>query len=176
MLGEFKQYVPSYKCMTCVGCCRFNDPISRWRPRLGKGETTPFLTVNKMSPHTTVVDEQRYIMAFPRRESYACGYLSLDDHTCHVYETRPFECQLYPFLIVREQENLWLGVHLNCPFIAETRETERFPSYLNVLKEFFSRDEVLFFLRNNEETFPAYQDSRDEIEMLFSFYRAGVRP
>ena len=164
MFPAFKQWVPSLVCLSCDGCCRFEDPESDWRPRLGRGEKPPVLTE---VPVDSLKDDAGFFRTTAIDGIHYCLFLRREDNICRVYSARPFECQLYPFLLISEPPAVWLGVHLYCPYVQRKRQDERFTEYLATLKEFFASQEAQEFLRMNKGAFPDYRASRVEIELLF---------
>jgi Fe-S-cluster containining protein len=43
---------------------------------------------------------------------------------CEIQETKPFACALYPFLLIATEDDVVLGVDLNCPKHKEADEAE----------------------------------------------------
>jgi len=101
-------------------------------------------------------------------DHYICHFFSPVNNSCGIYHVRPFECQLYPFLLIREKNIYKCGVHLLCPHVSDVRHTEGWPNYLRHLKDFFARKDVRAFLKRNPDLFGEYPDSETEIEYLFN--------
>jgi len=165
MLEHFKQFVLSSVCLACDGCCRFRDTQSAWRPKLGVGEQNADASG---CCYSDALDTGRFLKTDTKEGVHFCQQLTHADNSCRIYPSRPFECQLYPFLLVREGSGVALGVHLACPFIQEHRYGKSFMDYVDFLHEFFRRPEVQIFLGANRIHFETYQTFRPEIEMLFS--------
>lgn len=107
---NLKQFIPSEFCIKCFGCCRFKESDSVWLP-LG------------IEP----VEDKDY---------FVCPNLDIEKNLCKIYTQRPFDCQLYPFLLNRKKDKVFLSMHLNCPYIRENLKKESFKEYINYLKEF----------------------------------------
>lgn len=69
--------------------------------------------------------------------SFFCFYLDLEDNKCNVYQNRPFECRLYPFLINKrnESQSVCLAIDPNCPYVAQEGIGEELHSHARYLAE-----------------------------------------
>ncbi len=61
----------------------------------------------------------------------------------------------------------FVDVHLNCPFIIETRGKEIFKNQINKLKAFFFQPEVLEYLKRNKFLAGEFTEYQHEIDCLF---------
>lgn len=123
---EIKQLLPYGYCLSCRGCCRFKEKISAWAPRLLREEINSFEAKNLDGKSLRLVEDGV-------DNDYACVFLSVKDSVCKVYYKRPFECMLYPFLINRERDKVYLSADPNCPFISENLHTVEFKKYSDYL-------------------------------------------
>ena len=145
-----EQFVQEDFCLKCLGCCRFREKDSIWSPQLLK-EEGPSL-------------EKAVELVFdPGQNIFLCSSLVPTDNKCKVYALRPFECRLYPFLLNKRGENIFLAVDLNCPFIKERFDTNEFKDYVKYLAEFFNADAQLF--KNNPRLIQSYREAQDLIEI-----------
>ncbi len=145
-----KQFVSEEYCLKCQGCCRFKEKNSLWSPQLLK-EECPRL-------------EKAVELVFDQTEKlFLCASLEKAENACRVYAFRPLECQLYPFLLNRRGDNVFLAADLNCPFIAERFSTEEFRQYTQYLADFFSANKEL--LKNNPQLIQSYKEVQDLIEI-----------
>lgn len=132
-----KQLVPSDFCLKCQGCCRFARNPGIWAP-VG-------------------------CQLVKNNGEYICANLREDNH-CRAYSRHPLDCQLYPFLLVRQGNSLRLGLHKACSFIAEHRpEASALNWYLAYLKERLQTDEFISALQNNPEIAADY---REDVEII----------
>ena len=168
MLKDFKQFVPSSVCLKCDGCCRFKEADSRWRPQVTASEMKeaahPSLPDKIFGKH--VVGSDGRINVTPCGDGHLCHFLNPKDNTCGIYHGRPFECQLYPFLLGRDGDKPVLHVHLNCPHVREHWNDENYKEYAQYLQEFFKRKDVVTFLKNNPKLFTDYSAFRDELDTV----------
>jgi Fe-S-cluster containining protein len=63
----------------------------------------------------------RKMRVIPKREDGSCVFLDEDAQACRIYERRPFECRIYPFLLDFEK-----GPHIQldpliCPNLGSVR-------------------------------------------------------
>lgn len=169
MIKDFKQFVPSSVCLKCDGCCRFKEADSRWRPYIAESEkreaARPKLVDRVFAKH--VVSSDGRINATPCGGGHICHFLNPNDNTCGIYHARPFECQLYPFLLGKEEDRTVLYVHLNCPHIQAHWRTDGYQAYAEYLQGFFSRQDVRDFLEKNPGLISDYSAFRDELDRVF---------
>jgi len=145
-----KQLVPEEYCLKCQGCCRFREKNSLWSPQLLK-EERPRL-------------EKAVELVFDAADNlFLCASLQKHGNLCLVYTTRPLECQLYPFLLNRRGDNVFIAADLNCPFIKERFSTEEFRQYVQYLGDLFSANQEL--LKNNPQLIQSYKEVQDLIEI-----------
>jgi Uncharacterised protein family (UPF0153). len=86
-----------------------------------------------------------------------CEFLNKDDHHCRIYEQRPFECRLYPFLLVSRRDKIIdLAAHLACPFVVSAAEGMLFKAYVGYLRNFFNDSIVRNMLKAEYGTFHSY--------------------
>jgi uncharacterized protein len=103
------QYVPQDFCLHCQGCCRFNTSDSVWSPSV-TSEDKARLERNKI-PSFFISAQNKIRLIFNQQwDIYACSFLTSPDNKCKVYEYRPLECQIYPFVIHRNGSKVHLAV------------------------------------------------------------------
>ena len=168
MLNDMKQFVPQEVCLSCDGCCRFKEENSPWRPKVTAAELQGPIQqglAERILAHSTA---QGHIKTVSCGGQHICSFLNPQNNTCGIYPGRPFECQLYPFVLVRgKDETVGVCVHLNCPYIQESRSTKEFEEYVRYLREFFNRRDVRDFLHNNPSLGGDYAQYAKELEELF---------
>ena len=151
--------MPQEVCLSCDGCCRFAGQNSSWRPKVAREEIGDC--------YRQELDEDGYIKAIDRRGQIQCVFFQAGDHTCHIYERRPFECRLYPFLLIKKGDDPAIGVHLSCPYVQEKWHDAEFQRYVEELQKYFQKQEVLEFIRRNPLLIGNYSKHGQEIEHLF---------
>ena len=165
------QVIPSQVCLACEGCCRFKDSQSEWRPRLTKMEKQKHLSPldrervgQEPGPRK---DHDDYFLATEAWHAQVkCVFFQPEDHTCSIYAARPFECRLYPFLLLWENDQLALGVHLSCPYVQEHRYDPAFLEHIMAVKAYLGTESLLGILADNPHFPGRYPAERAEIELL----------
>ena len=163
IIKQLEQFVPSSVCLKCDGCCRFKSVDSPWRPKVGQAENLAL-----KAPETDVLDDQGYIKAIGDCGNHLCRFFNKADSTCRVYDQRPFECALYPFILSRSPEGVQAHVHLACPYVQDHHHTKAFEDYAAYLKGFFHRPETRDFLRRNSNFIHDYSIFQPELQYLFT--------
>ncbi len=167
MMQDLPQLVPQKVCLSCDGCCKFKEQDSAWHPKVaqeetkGQGSATDILTRE--------LDKEHCIKAITCGGQFRCTFFHAEDHICHIYEYRPFECRLYPFLLTQKGNSPAISAHLSCPYIQETWQNEEFKSHVEELQKYFQIQEVREFIQRNLEMVRDYSEYEQEIEHLFTF-------
>lgn len=160
-----KQILPSKFCLECQGCCRFNSSESIWSPRILKEEIKDFLK-NNLPPALLSQDSLKIrLIPFREQNNFLCPFLILENNKCKIYDFRPFECQLYPFLFNRKDNRVYLAVDLKCPFIKENLEKQNFKEYTQYLIQLFDRPQWLNALKNSPQIIQEYEQVLDLEEL-----------
>ncbi len=168
MFNDFKQFVPSEVCLKCDGCCRFKEADSRWRPYFSPSEikiaALPSLPDKVFGKHLVGLDQR--IKTTPCGQGFLCHFFNPQDNSCGIYHARPFECQLYPFILGKEDKNIILYVHLNCPFVSEHWGLGVYKEYAQYLVNFFDQSSVRTFLKENLSLIADYSAYRAEMDCV----------
>ena len=159
-----KQFIPCEACVRCQGCCRFRESNSVWLPCLLDEEIQDLLD-RKIPAASISMDRKIQPIPNPRQDGFICPFLNLQDNICKIYAYRPFECQLYPFLITLREKRVLLTVDLNCPYIKENLNTEELKQYTEYLAAFLNSSSQIKILQDNPHIIQAYQEALDVIEL-----------
>ncbi len=150
---QLKQYVPSHICLKCEGCCRYETDDSMWRPKWDKRQ---------------FVDSQDYVTTIVECGKHLCRFLNKGDNTCKVYDDRPFECVLYPFVLSQTPEGLHVYVHLACPYIQDTQAGPALEAYKEYLRTFFQSADMIDFLKRSRHLIHDYTPALLELQHVFT--------
>ena len=161
-----KQFVPSEACLKCQGCCRFREMDSAWTPCLLEEEIQDLIDKDIPAAYINIQKKIRPVPD-PKGEGFLCAFLDADSNKCKIYQMRPFECQLYPFLINLRNNKVVLTVDLNCPYVQENMNKKEFKEYADYLAAYLNSPEQLEILTDNPQIIQAYEDVRDVIELKF---------
>jgi len=159
-----KQFVPQEACLKCQGCCRFKEIDSVWTPCLLEEEVQDLID-KKIPP--AYINMQRKIRPVPnpQGEGFICAFFEHVSNKCKIYGMRPFECQLYPFLINLRNKKVVLTVDLNCPYVNENMDKKEFKEYVSYLTAHLNSPAQMEILIDNPQILQAYEDVRDLIEL-----------
>ena len=135
-----KQFVPSGYCLKCLGCCRFSENPTIWA-----------------SPGCRLVES---------KGGYCCEHLNEKDNRCAVYSKRPLDCRLYPFLLVKRNGVLSLGLHKSCLFIEEKRPDIK--EYADYLKKALNRPRAVAEIGKNPGICADYQENVEIVAEIAS--------
>ncbi|MGE5197550.1 MAG: YkgJ family cysteine cluster protein [Deltaproteobacteria bacterium] len=150
-----RQFIPEEFCLKCQGCCRFHDTESIWSPNLLDTDIVGLLE-NKILPFFILGSKKLRLSWNQEQDSFTCSLLDISNNNCRAYSFRPFECQLYPFLINRRGNRVFLAVDLKCPFAEGNRESRHFKEYTRYLTDFFDSPELKKVLKENPQIIQEY--------------------
>lgn len=160
-----KQFVPQEVCLKCQGCCRFKEQDSVWSPCLLDEEILELVDKEGIPPAS--ISSNKRIVPVPCEgiEGFICAFLDAKENKCKMYTMRPFECQLYPFLLNLRDKKIILTVDLNCPYIQEHINTKEFKEYAEYLTAFLNSPKQIKMLKDNPHLLQAYEEVAEIIEL-----------
>lgn len=166
-LKMIKQFVSSSVCLKCQGCCRFAKADTIWSPCL-LNEEIKILLEKRIPPSLISYDKRIRLAPYLGQDSFTpplragsgfiCSFFSLQDNKCKIYAFRPFECELYPFLIGRQDKKVFMAVDLKCPFIKENLKNRKFKEYTRYLTSLLNSSRWLNILKNNPHIIQEYTE------------------
>ncbi|MDD4980498.1 MAG: YkgJ family cysteine cluster protein [Candidatus Omnitrophica bacterium] len=159
-----KQVIPQQFCLKCQGCCRFKEMGSAWSPCLLDEEIQDLLD-QKIPPALISAQKKLLPIPNPQGEGFICPFLEAKDNKCKIYGLRPFECQLYPFLINLRDKKVILTLDLNCPYVREHLKDKEFKAYTDYLINFLNSPAQVEILKDNPQIIQAYEEVLDIIEL-----------
>ena len=160
-----KQFVPQEFCLKCQGCCRFKEADSVWSPCLLDEEIQILLDKKDIPAASISIDRRIEPVANPHGADFICPFLNSPDNKCAIYDIRPFECQLYPFLINLREDKVLLTVDLNCPYVCEKIDSQEAREYISYLSSYLNSPEQVEMLKDNPQIVQAYEDVREVAEL-----------
>lgn len=144
-----RQFTSSEYCLKCQGCCRFAEENSPWQPCLLRSEAE-------------ALGQKKIQVVKPAGKDYfICSLLDPEDNKCKIYSARPFECQIYPFLINRRGGEVFLAVDLSCPLAKEKFNSSEFKQYSGYLAQLLQSREYLEIIRSNPQIIQEYRQATD---------------
>lgn len=154
---KIRQLIPKDFCLKCSGCCRFSQQDSIWSPCLLNSEIKKLCQKN-FPPSLFSTDKRLRLEPSQKGNSFLCPLLNTRNNKCKIYSFRPLECQLYPFLINRNGNSIFLAVDLKCPFAKENLSQEKFREYTRFLTDALNSPQGLDTLRNNLHLIQIYNE------------------
>jgi len=123
--SSIPQIVPSKVCLSCDVCCRFPEQDSFLRPFFTQSEIRQAVERGLDSEFFSNSDGcQVEVVPHLSGEGYLCPAFDPETSHCRIYEVRPLDCQLYPFVLMWDQEHqsVLLGWDTKCPFLLPAGE------------------------------------------------------
>lgn len=127
-----KQLIPSGYCLSCQGCCRFSSDQGSWVTKLLPSEQS---ALGLQAQAVPLVEQ-------PGQALWYCAYLEPEKNACSLYARRPFECQLYPFVLNRRRDAVLLAYDMNCRFVQEQCGSSAFAGYARELAAYLCSSPV----------------------------------
>jgi len=160
-----KQFVPQEFCLKCRSCCRFKEANSVWSPCLLDEEIQELVDREGIPAASISIDRRIQTVADPGGDGFICPFLNSADNQCRIYNLRPFECRLYPFLINLRKGKVLLTVDLNCPYVVETIDSQKMQDYITYLSTYLNSPKQLQMLQDNPQIIQAYEEVREVAEL-----------
>jgi uncharacterized cysteine cluster protein YcgN (CxxCxxCC family) len=129
-MQKIKQIVNSLFCLECLGCCRFREKVSVWKPH--------------------------GINLVKHNDYYICPLFDLTTNSCLDYQNRPFDCLIYPFLLHREKGKYYLALHSECCFVRENTNNPEFEKLLSTSIKLFAGGKIKKFMSTHRNLFLQY--------------------
>ncbi|MFH0912814.1 MAG: YkgJ family cysteine cluster protein [Candidatus Omnitrophota bacterium] len=159
-----KQIIPQEFCLKCLGCCRFKQIDSVWSPCLLDEEIQDLLD-KKIPPALISLNKKLLPIPALQGAGFICPFLEAKDNQCKIYDLRPLECQLYPFLLNLRGRKIILTLDLNCPYVREHSKSQEFKIYTDYLIAFLNSPAQVKTLKDNPQIIQAYEEVLEIIEL-----------
>lgn len=160
-----RQFVPQEFCLKCRSCCRFKEANSVWSPCLLDEEIQELVDKAGIPPASISADRRIQSVADPGAGGFICPFLNSADNKCLIYDQRPFECRLYPFLINLRKGKVLLTVDLNCFYVAERMNSPEMREYIVYISSYLNSPRQLKMLKDNPQIIQAYEEVREVAEL-----------
>lgn len=160
-----KQFVPQDFCLKCQGCCRFKEENSVWSPCLLDEEIQDLLDKPTIPAALISIDRRIQPICNPSGADFICPFLEISNNQCKIYNRRPLECQLYPFLINLRKSKVLLTVDLNCPYVYEKINTPQAKEYIAYLTDYLNSKALREVFKDNPHLIQAYDEVREVAEL-----------
>ena len=148
-----KQLIAHKFCLKCDGCCRFSQANTVWAPLFVKSEIKYLIKENffSLADFSNIAGRQR-LQPLKHKDYFICPCFNPINHLCKIYKNRPFECQLYPFLLVKKDDKFYLAQDDKCLYISVCRK-EKLSRRTAYLEKKLNQKQTISFLKQNKELF-----------------------
>lgn len=158
---KLKQFIPQNFCLSCDGCCRYAEKNTAWAPLFVFEEIAGLVTGDIVPPslfaHKDIHRGEAARVDLARAgEQFICPCFDLGNNQCKIYAYRPFDCRLYPFLLLRSEGKVYLAADEKCPFIKKTGKSAEAEKYIAYLAGFLSSAQFLKWVKANPEIVQEY--------------------
>lgn len=159
-----KQFILQDFCLNCKGCCRFSRFNSSWAVSLFDEEIENLLKNNMPA---AVISNNKKISLEPdtKDNNFICAFFNSQDNKCRIYAMRPFECQIYPFVINKKDNKVFLAIDPRCPYVCDKLDVQELKDYARYLYSFLSSKNNLNKLKNNPQVIQPYEEVVDLFEL-----------
>lgn len=118
-----KAGLDSARCLACDVCCRFASPTASFIPHFTPEEAADCGLQTPARRPTEAANPRPGVrpLVEPDGERWRCPFRHPASQACTIYEKRPLDCRLYPFVLMydRNGTEVWLGLDEVCPFALE---------------------------------------------------------
>jgi len=155
-----KQLIPQEVCLKCKGCCRFARKDSVWLPTLLNQEVAELDKLG-LPPALVSLNKKIRVASFPKEKTFICSLFNPEENKCKIYQHRPFECRIYPFILKQSAGEICLAVDTNCPFVEFHREETEFKEFAAYLIEFLQAPRQKAILKENPQAIGNYPEAQE---------------
>jgi len=115
--SRMKQIVHHEQCQRCHECCRFRADRQDFAPIFTAGEVETIRQAYEVSPRGASRPFPEFVpfkatdnvfqIRLKKAEvedpvyPYVCPFLDEQNYACSIYEVRPFDCRIWPFIILK---------------------------------------------------------------------------
>ena len=188
MRHQLKQLIPSEVCLACDVCCRFPERQGPMVPIFSLEEQSRAIKLG-LSKHDFPSPETKrgvQIQTKPLGDCFRCPAFEPDTHQCQIYPERPFDCQLYPYLLMfdSDKQNVLLVLDPLCPYVQTHTEETEVKEYSVYLIYYLSHPQVIQWISQHQNlvsefrsgVIPITKLERLTKAMIPSFIRSGLKP
>ncbi len=160
-------------CLSCRQCCTFVNDEEYFAPIFTKEEKANVIKLghseDMFKPHKGNLSQLKLITYNNR--SKVCPFLMQDDWKCGIYEARPFDCKIAPFIVEKSQSgevSLGFYKHLRCKLIkkytrkntGKHKEIAKIFDDFNIAKLFKENPELVWDYDKHADIICSLKDSK----------------
>jgi Fe-S-cluster containining protein len=153
-----KQIIHHEQCKRCGECCRFREDRQDFAPIFTVEELDSIQQTRETLPEFLPFKGTDNIFQIQLKKAekptpfypYVCPFLDEEAYSCTIYDVRPFDCRVWPFIVLRVKETgQVLLAHFTgsaCLALAEVQPKD-FNAYDAYMGQMVTSEEFLAFLR-----------------------------
>ncbi|HLD87093.1 MAG TPA: hypothetical protein VJB12_03430 [Candidatus Nanoarchaeia archaeon] len=162
---QLRQIVSYDDCKACGQCCKFDDYYrTKFSPALSPEKKDELISSKRIGEDQVVRKKDAHRLRFDRKKNgeYHCSCLG-KGMECTLQKAKPFDCALYPFVLMRAKEGkVLMMVDETCPKIAKIKDSDEFLAHAQYLrKEFCTQGMGEFLSRNPQVVEPAQKGLKE---------------
>lgn len=163
-----RQIIHHEQCKRCRECCRFRE---------NRQDFAPIFTTEEIETISSVVETLPEFLPFKQTENifqirlkkakyedpvypYVCPFLDEENYQCSIYDVRPFDCRIWPFILLKVSETGDVQLaHFtgNACLALEEVSAEDFRAYEAYMEQYVTSVEFLNFLKEHPELIWEYE-------------------
>ncbi|MBI3605158.1 MAG: YkgJ family cysteine cluster protein [Nitrospirae bacterium] len=168
------QLVPSELCLKCDICCRFPEADTPLAPYFTPAEVKnavvaglpPEFFNGERSGRIRLIPFPDEIESPGHQGGCLCPAFDPLTHKCSIYEVRPFDCQIYPFVLMKKNESVAVGIDTKCPYIQEASNSPAIRKYGEGLIQILESPRIQSMLKKNQELIGPFQEDVIVLKVL----------
>ncbi|MEA2037346.1 MAG: YkgJ family cysteine cluster protein [Nanoarchaeota archaeon] len=140
-------------CQRCKGCCKFAEDETYFAPIFTKEEK------EKVDANFKKYKSIYQIELKKQGNIYVCPLLD-NDHLCTIYNMRPFDCKIWPFIFMKDQNNNLVLACFDkdlCPHVEDMSE-EEFNQLKNNTLDWIEENNIINFIKKNKDLIWPYEE------------------
>lgn len=167
MKNDLRQIIPQDFCLECKGCCRFIDDKSEWIPQITDSEILEAVKKGVPAGAFSKTDKNNHHLAVVKKDdAIICEFLSKQTNKCQIYATRPFDCEIYPFILEKRDNKIYLSLHSECPFVRENIDKKEYKEYIEYFKKLIKQKDISSFIQENIFLAGNYEKYQNQIKTI----------
>lgn len=151
-----KQIVKHEQCQRCRECCRFRADRQYFAPLFTKEEIEQIRQIRTELPEFVPYNEDRTVFQIKLNPAqiedpiyqYVCPFLDEVNYACTIYDARPFDCRVWPFIVMREAGRTILAHFTGevCLALDEVEQSD-FETYRDYFAALVTSEKFLAFVK-----------------------------
>ena len=147
--------IVSYEdCLKCRKCCIFPKSIPGGAPIITKSEFKSISLAEEQRLKVNGLGENTFqFVLISDNDFLKCPFLKKSSYQCEIYGRHPFDCRIFPFMLVRRtnKSGVYLSYDKTCLAIVRIKNLPVFINYCQELLNLFSTRKARVFFKKYPE-------------------------